>query len=189
MRPLQGNHNMFCDIHIFSATTTTTAKALHFSIQELTIVRCSGHMQVKFCIVFLVQRKFCVAFSCENKIFRVFLWYNVCNNFFFGVQLVQRKYLWRFYVLKLNSAARFSLIETKQLFSDQQSTAESMCVFRRGRKAEMLSWTRWYKNCHNSSSLQFFNSKLGRMLCNSYSNRLWFLHFSHCWNRRNKLLK
>jgi len=25
MRPLQGNHNMFCDIHIFSATTTTTA--------------------------------------------------------------------------------------------------------------------------------------------------------------------
>jgi len=29
MRPLQGNHNMFCDIHIFSATTTTTAEALH----------------------------------------------------------------------------------------------------------------------------------------------------------------
>ena len=93
MRPLQGNHNMFCDIRIFSATTTTIAEALHFSIQELAIVECSGHMQVKFCIAFLVQRKFYVAFSCKNKIFRVFLWYNVCNNFFFGVQLVQRKYL------------------------------------------------------------------------------------------------
>jgi len=29
MRWLEGNHNMFCDIHIFSATT---AEALHFSI-------------------------------------------------------------------------------------------------------------------------------------------------------------
>jgi len=46
-----------------------------------------------------------------------------------------------------------------------------MCVFERSRKAEMLSRTRWYKNCHDFSSLQFFNSKLGRMLCNSYSNR------------------
>jgi len=58
MRLLQGNHNMFCDIHIFSATTTTTAKALLFSIQKLAIVECSGHMQAKFCVVFLVQRKF-----------------------------------------------------------------------------------------------------------------------------------
>jgi len=56
MRLLQGNHNKFCDIHIFSATTT--AEALHFSVQELAIVECSGHMQVKFCVVFLVQRKF-----------------------------------------------------------------------------------------------------------------------------------
>ena len=46
-----------------------------------------------------------------------------------------------------------------------------MCVFGRSRKAEMLSRTRWYKNFHNFSSLQFFNSKLGRMLCNSYRNR------------------
>ena len=46
-----------------------------------------------------------------------------------------------------------------------------MCVFGRSRKVEMLSRTRWYKNCYNLSSLQFFNSKLGRMLCNSYSNR------------------
>ena len=80
MRLLQGNHNMFCDIHMFSATTI--AEALHFSIQELAIVECSGHVQVKFCIVFFVQRKFCVAFSGENKILHVFLWYNVCNNFF-----------------------------------------------------------------------------------------------------------
>jgi len=66
MRPLQGNH-MFCDIHIFSATTTTTPEALRFSIQELAIVKCSGQVQVKFCVVFFVQRKFCVAFSFENK--------------------------------------------------------------------------------------------------------------------------
>ena len=64
MRPLQGNHNMFCDIHIFSATT---AEALHFSIQELAIVECSRHVQVKFCIVFFVwvfhaKIKFCVYF-------------------------------------------------------------------------------------------------------------------------------
>jgi len=69
MRPLQGNHNMFCDIHIFFATTT--AKALDFSIQELAIVKCSGHVQVKFC-VFFMQRKFCMAFSCENKILHFF---------------------------------------------------------------------------------------------------------------------
>jgi len=80
MRPLQDNHNMFCDIHIFSSTTK--AEVLHFSIQELAIVECSGHVQVKFCVAFFVQRKFCVTFSCENKILRVFLWYNVCNNFF-----------------------------------------------------------------------------------------------------------
>jgi len=46
-----------------------------------------------------------------------------------------------------------------------------MCVFGRSWKAEMLSRTRWYKNCYNFSSLEFFNSKLGRMLCNSSSNR------------------
>jgi len=45
MRLLQVNHNMFCDIHIFSATTTTTAEALLFSIQELTIVEGSGHVK------------------------------------------------------------------------------------------------------------------------------------------------
>jgi len=45
----------------------------------------------------------------------------------------------------------------------------------------------WYKNSYNFSSLQFFNSKLGRMLCNSYSNR--YCDFSHCWHRRNKFSK
>jgi len=68
-----------CDIHIFSATTT--AEALLFSIQELTIVQNSGHVPRKFC-VFFVQRKFYVAFSCENKILRVFSWYSRCSNFF-----------------------------------------------------------------------------------------------------------
>ena len=53
-----------------------------------------------------------------------------------------------------------------------------MCVFERSRKAEMLSRTRWYKNCYNFSSLQFFNSKLGRVLCNSYSNRFCDFYIS-----------
>jgi len=43
MRLLRGNHDIFCDIHSFFATTTT-AEALHFSIQELTIVECSGRV-------------------------------------------------------------------------------------------------------------------------------------------------
>ena len=57
MRPLQGHRNMFCDIHIFSATTTT-AEALHFSIQELAVVECSDHVEVKFCVVFLCKENF-----------------------------------------------------------------------------------------------------------------------------------
>ena len=56
---------------IFSATATTS-EALHFRIQELAIVECSGHMQIKIMPCFFVQRKFCVTFSCENKILRVF---------------------------------------------------------------------------------------------------------------------
>jgi len=131
MRPLQSNHNTFCDIHIFSASTTTP-EALHFSIQKLAIVECSSHMQVKFCVVFIVQRKFCEAFSCENKIFLVFLWYNVCNNFFFAVQLVQRKYLWRFYVLKRNSAVRFSQIETKLSYLAIGKAQLNACAFSDG---------------------------------------------------------
>jgi len=46
-----------------------------------------------------------------------------------------------------------------------------MCVFGQSPKAEMLSRTRRYKNCYDFSCLQFFDSKLGKMLCNSYSNR------------------
>jgi len=61
MRPLQGNHSMFSDIHIFSATTTT-AEALHFSIQELAIVKCSGHVQVNFCVIFFCAKKILCGF-------------------------------------------------------------------------------------------------------------------------------
>ena len=76
MWPLQGNHNMFCDIHIFSATTTTTADALHFSTQEMAIVECSGHVQVNFCIVFCA-----VIFYAKIK-FCVFFCGTMCNHFF-----------------------------------------------------------------------------------------------------------
>jgi len=60
MRPLQGNHNMFCD-------ATTTAEALHFSIQELAIVECSGQVQVKFCVVFFSAKKIVWLFHAKTK--------------------------------------------------------------------------------------------------------------------------
>ena len=60
-----------------------------------------------------MQRKFCVAFSCENKIC-LFFRGTMCATIFSVVQLVQRKYLRRFYVSKGNSAANFSQIEPKQ---------------------------------------------------------------------------
>ena len=71
MRLLQGNHNMFCDIHIFSATITT-AEALLFSIHELIIVKCSVHVQVKFCLVFLCKENFVWLFH-GKKNFCVFV--------------------------------------------------------------------------------------------------------------------
>jgi len=77
MRLLQGIHSMFCDIHIFSATTTTTAEALHFSIQELIIVECSAHVQAKFCVFFLCKENFVWLFSRE-KIFCVFFRCTMC---------------------------------------------------------------------------------------------------------------
>jgi len=83
MRLLQSNHNMFCDIHIFSATT---AEALLFSIQELTIVECSGHVQIKFSIVFLCKQNFALLFHAKIK-FCVFFHGNLffmvisCNLF------------------------------------------------------------------------------------------------------------
>jgi len=62
---------MFCDIHIFSATTTT-AKALHFTVHELTIAECSGHVQVKFCGVFLCKPSFLWIFHAKIKFFVFF---------------------------------------------------------------------------------------------------------------------
>jgi len=60
MRPLEGNHNMFCDIHIFSATTT--AEAFHFSIQELATVECSSHVQKKNLRCFFCAKKILCGF-------------------------------------------------------------------------------------------------------------------------------
>jgi len=81
---------------------------------------------------FFVQRKFCVDFSCENITLHVFLWYNACNNFFFAVQLVQRKYLWRFYILKRNSAVRFSQTETKLSYLAIGKAQLNACAFSDG---------------------------------------------------------
>ena len=129
MQLLQGNH-MFCDIHIFSATTTTTAEALRFSIQELPIVECSGRMQVKFCVVFFVQRKFCVTSSCKNKILHVFLWCNVCNNFFFWSSVSATKISMKVLRIEMKQSCTFQSNRNQtELFRDRQSTAKCMCVF------------------------------------------------------------
>jgi len=116
---VQGNHNMFCDIHIFS--TTTTAEALHFSIQELAIVECSAHVQVKLCVFFHAKIKFCV-FFCGK----------MCVIIFFVVQLVQRKHLWRFYMLKQNCTVHFSQIETKLSYLAIGKAQLNACAFSDG---------------------------------------------------------
>ena len=131
MQLLQGNHNMFCDIHIFSATTTTTAEALHFSIQELTIVECSGHVQIKFCVVFLCKENFVWLFHAKKK-FCVFFRGAMCVTIFFVVQLVQQKYLWRFYVSKRSSAVCFSQIETKLSYLAIGKAQLNACAFSDG---------------------------------------------------------
>jgi len=73
---------MFCDIHIFSVTTTTAAEALLFSIQELAIVECSGHVQVKFCVVFLCKENFVWLFHAKIK-FCLFFRGAMCVIIFF----------------------------------------------------------------------------------------------------------
>ena len=112
-----------------------------------------------------------------KKNLRVFSLYNVCNNFFRSSVSATKTYM---KVLSIETKVLSVLVKSKpkELFIDRQSTTEGICVFGRSRKAEMLSRTRWYKNCYNFSSLQFFNSKLGRMFSNSYSNR--FCDFYIC---------
>ena len=160
---------MFCEIHILSATTT--AEALHFSIQELAIVQFSGHVQVKFCGVFLCKENFVWLFHAKVK-FCVFFCGTMCAIIFFRSSVSATKISMK--VLRIETK-QFCTVQSNrnqiELFSDRQSTAERMCVFGRNPKAEMLSRTRLYKNYYNFSSLQFFNSKLGSVLCNSYSNR------------------
>ena len=77
-------------------------------------------------LFFFVQTKFCVAFSCE-----VFCG-TMCVIIFFGVQLVQRKYLWRFFVLKRNSTVRCSQIETKVSYLAIGKAQLNACAFSEG---------------------------------------------------------
>jgi len=98
LRLLQGHDNTFCDIHIFSASTKATkTEGLLFSIQKLTIVKCSGDMQAKSCVVFLCKPKFALLVRAKIK-FCVFFRRTMCVIIFFVVQLVQLKYLRRYYV-------------------------------------------------------------------------------------------
>ena len=60
---------------------------------------------------FYVQIKFCVAFSCANNIFHGSFVLQCVQQIFFLVQLVQRKFLWRYFVSKQNSAVSLRKIE------------------------------------------------------------------------------
>jgi len=111
MRLLQVNHNMLCDIHIFFCNNNNS-RSVTFQHPRADNCRMLSPRASKILRCFFVQRKFCVAFSCEKTILRVFSLYNVCNNFFFVVQLVQRKHLWKF-KYRNESAVCFSQIETK----------------------------------------------------------------------------
>jgi len=83
---------------------------------------------------------------------------------------VQRKSLWRFYVSKRNSAVNFSQIEPKLSYLAIGKAQLNAWAFSDGlKKQKCCPLTRRYKNCYKFS-LQFFDLKLGRMLCNSYSN-------------------
>jgi len=85
---------------------------------------------------------------------------------------VQRKYLWRFHVLKRNSAVRSRQIETKLSYLAIGKAQLNACAFSDGvEKQKCCLGPGDIKTVITFSSLQFFNSKLGRMLCNSYSNR------------------
>ena len=113
-------------------------------------------------LLFHAHIKFCVFFSGT-----------MYETIFFVVQLVQRKYLWRFYISKWNSAVSFSQIEPKLAYlaigrTQLNARASSDAV----EKPKRLSRTRWYKNCYNFFSLYIFALKLCRILCNRYSNCL-----------------
>ena len=81
---------------------------------------------------FFGAKKILCDFSCENKIFRVFCGTMCVIIFFCGVQLVQRKYLWRLYVLKRNSAVYFSQIETKLTYLAIGTAQLNACAFSDG---------------------------------------------------------
>ena len=109
MRPLQGNHNMFRDIHIFSSTTTT-AEALHFSIQELAIVECSGHVQVKFCVVLLCKENFVWLFHAKIK-FCMFFHGTMCVIIFFRSSVSATKTSMK--VLNIETKVLYVLVKSK----------------------------------------------------------------------------
>jgi len=74
--------------------------------------------------------------------------------------------------MKRNSAVRFSQIETKLSYLAIGKAQLNACAFSDGvKKQKCCLGPDDIKTGHNFSSLQFFYFKLGRMLCNSYSNR------------------
>ena len=68
MRLLEGYHNMFRDIHVFSATTTTAGSVTFQHPRAGNCRMLRPRANKNFALFFFV----CCVFSCENKTLRVF---------------------------------------------------------------------------------------------------------------------
>ena len=127
MQLVQGNGNI-CEFQFFFQNHRPQKRYFKSAIKSWQIWNAQATCKLNFSL-FLFANKIALHFRAQIKF---------CTTTFFVVKLGQRKFLWRFYVSKQNSAVRFSQIEPElfELFSDRQSTAESMCVFARRWKAK-----------------------------------------------------
>ena len=84
---------------------------------------------------------------------------------------MQQNYPWSFYESKRNSAVNFSQIEPKLSYLAIGKAQLNTRAFSDGVEKQKCCLGPGDIKTDNFSSLQFFYLKLGRMLCNSYSNR------------------
>ena len=84
MRLLEGYHNMFRDIHVFSATTTTAGSVTFQHPRAGNCRMLRPRANKNFALFFLCKENFVWLFHAKIKFCVFFLWYNVCDNFFFG---------------------------------------------------------------------------------------------------------
>jgi len=67
MRLLRGNHNMFCDIHIFFCNSNNNTRSVTFQHPRADNCRMLSPRASKILRCFFVQTKLCVTFSSEKN--------------------------------------------------------------------------------------------------------------------------